>query len=189
MRSFAFLSHGTAVASTVIVLAATACSSTSATSSSGGCVSSQPSGSYSRSCTGCTMNGTVLSCQGCGDGHGGNPSASLDTCSCASAEATNGISNNHGVLECGAASTGGGGTAPDSGPTCSSIGSCGPSSDNCKCGLSCLHIGEGRYTCGYSCTTAQDCAGKTNPSSGSPWNSCEPPHTGALDISYEGYCL
>jgi hypothetical protein len=84
------------------------------------------------------------------------------------------------------------GTTPpgssSSGSTCSNIGSCGPSSDNCKCGLSCLHIGEGRYTCGYSCSTAQDCASRTNPASGSAWNSCEPPHTGALDIPYEGYC-
>lgn len=83
------------------------------------------------------------------------------------------------------------GTSPtqDPGPTCSNIGSCGPSSDNCNCGLSCLHISEGSYTCGYSCTTQADCVGKTNPSSGSPWNSCEPPHTGALDTYYEGYCL
>lgn len=77
----------------------------------------------------------------------------------------------------------------NTGPTCPRIGSCGPSSDNCNCGLSCLHIGEGSYTCGYSCSTAADCAGKADPSSGSPWISCEPPHTGALDVYYQGYCL
>jgi hypothetical protein len=79
-------------------------------------------------------------------------------------------------------------TSPTTGGTCPIIGSCGPSANDCKCGLSCLHVGEGSYKCSDSCSTASDCANATNPTTGTPWSSCEPPHTGALGLSYEGYC-
>lgn len=128
-----------------------ACSSDSDSGSSGaGCSNSLPAGSFAKSCSGCTMEGSVLSCTGCGDGAGANPSAKIDTCSCASADATQGISNNHGVLTCGS-------SGPTAGAKCSpGSGEC----KNCSCGQSCFPTAvcstcEAR--CGYSCTTDQDC--------------------------------
>ncbi len=129
-----------------------ACGSDSNSSSAGlACSTSLPSGSFAASCTGCSMRGTVLACTECGDGSGGTPRASIDTCTCSSAEATQGISNNHGVLECGsgAPATGGGKCSPGSGEC-----------KNCKCGQSCFPTAvcsTCTARCGYSCVTDQDC--------------------------------
>ncbi len=128
-----------------------ACGSNSGTSSSGlGCTTSLPAGSFAASCSGCSMSGTVLSCTGCGDGSGGTPAARLDTCTCGSAEATQGISDNHGVLECG-------GGSPTTGEKCSpGSGEC----KNCKCGQSCFPTAvcsSCTARCGYTCVTDQDC--------------------------------
>lgn len=127
-----------------------ACGADSSSSSSGlGCTTSLPAGSFAAACSGCSMSGTVLSCTGCGDGSGGTPAARLDTCSCGSAEATQGISDDHGVLKCG-----GGSPTP---------GKCSPGSGeckNCKCGQSCFPTAvcsTCTARCGYTCATNQDC--------------------------------
>src|SRR5262245_37676160 len=98
--------------------------------SSGGdaCLTDLPTGSYSQSCTDCTMEGTVLVCQVCKDGSGGEPTAQIDTCSCGSAAQSQAISNQHGILTCG---------TTDSDQKCSmKTGSCEKNSD-CTCGASC----------------------------------------------------
>lgn len=71
---------------------------------------------------------------------------------------------------------------------CTNIGSCGPSSDNCNCGTSCIHTNEGTYSCGTSCSTAADCKDATNPTTGAALTGCTGPHTGPLDESYDGIC-
>ncbi len=97
-------------------------------------------------------------------------------------------------VACGSTDEGGGGStvttsaSTSSGTTCEGNGSCGPNSDNCNCGLSCLHVNDGSYKCGYGCTTSADCAGKTNPTAGDAWNSCEPPHSDEF-FDYDGFCL
>lgn len=120
-----------------------ACSGGSADGSDGdgpGCTESLPPGTFARSCDGCLMNGTVLSCTGCSDGAGGDPGAQLDTCSCASAESTSTISNNNGVLTCGTgASSGGGGDRPE----CTSDSSCSGRCATCRSGR--CHQGQFSY--------------------------------------------
>lgn len=143
-----------ATLSVALVAACTfsACSSDSGDGAgSAGCSTSLPAGSFAKSCTGCTMSGTVLACTGCGDGTGANVPARLDTCSCPSSAATQGISNSHGVLECGSSGT------------TSTPEKCSPGSGeckNCKCGQSCFATAvcsSCTARCGYSCTTDQDC--------------------------------
>ena len=106
------------------------------TSGGGGCTTALPSGSYSRSCSGCVMQGTVLSCASCGDGRGGEPSAQIDTCSCSTATSTQNISNQNGVLTCGSStSTRSGGCTSDS--QCSS-----------HCSNDCYQCNSGSCLCG-----------------------------------------
>ncbi len=57
-------------------------------------------------------------------------------------------------------------------PTCADKGFCGPSTDHCACGLACIHLAVGSYTCGESCSTDAECTSKTDPQSGKPYTQC-----------------
>jgi hypothetical protein len=57
-------------------------------------------------------------------------------------------------------------------PTCKDKGYCGPTSDRCDCGLSCLHLAAGSYTCGDSCSRDSDCTSRKDPQSGKPYSRC-----------------
>jgi len=84
----------------------------------------------------------------------------------------------------------------------STIGSCGPVSDNCHCGSSCLEFGVGSYQCVWSCTTDADCSFDVRDPAGlHPWNGrcvtynsrryCQvlpPPPPGCLDESVKISC-
>lgn len=70
---------------------------------------------------------------------------------------------------------GGGSSSSSSGEvSCTASGSCGPISDNCTCGTTCLHLGVGRYICGGSCSTDADCKKKKNPATGKIYSTCTP---------------
>jgi len=71
-----------------------------------GAVCSAYGGSYAQSCSGCSVSGTTLSCQKCGETNGQAIPASLNLASC-----TNGytsIDNDNGFLQCFASSVHGG---------------------------------------------------------------------------------
>ncbi len=124
----------------------------------GPCVTSLPSGSYARSCQGCTMTGTVLACLGCNDGKGASPRARLDTCSCGTADRSQSISNQNGVLTCGT-------IAPPSGGKCSmKVGECKSAAD-CTCGASCGVVAvctACTKRCNFYCETNEDCVRLTS---------------------------
>lgn len=118
-----------------------ACSSDS--SSASYCQTSLPSGSYSQSCTDCTMSGTTLQCK-CNGGPNGPQAASLDTCSCDTN--ANDLNNNQGVLKCGPGK-GGGSSSGSSEPKCKTSGNSCSSSSEC-CGLCNMNSKSASYhTC------------------------------------------
>jgi hypothetical protein len=90
------------------------------------------------SCDGCETTGTVVTCAACGDGHGGNPSSSLDFSQCVSE-----VSNCWGKLSCdgqGCPSGGGGGGRGG----CTSDSQCSG-----ECSGDCYQCLSGSCSCGY----------------------------------------
>ncbi len=81
--------------------------------------------------------------------------------------------------------TGSQSSSPDSGSSskCTYKGSCGPKSDDCKCGLDCVHLQSGSYVCGISCESSADCEGVTNPVTGND------DFTGCQKGSLGGFCI
>jgi hypothetical protein len=67
------------------------------------------------------------------------------------------------------------------GGACENTGFCSPSTDTCACGTSCVHGSVGSYFCGFTCTTDDDCAKKTNPANGNRYTRCS---TG----TYDNFC-
>jgi hypothetical protein len=55
---------------------------------------------------------------------------------------------------------------------CADKGFCGPIDDRCACGLGCLHLAAGSYTCGDSCSSDSDCTSKRDPQSGALYTRC-----------------
>lgn len=77
--------------------------------------------------------------------------------------------------------------SPTPGGTCADKGFCGPSTDRCACGTSCIHAGVGSYLCGVSCSSDAQCAGKKDPQTGESFTRC----TAALDtptMTYGRFC-
>ena len=74
-------------------------------------------------------------------------------------------------------------TGSSSGPggdTCTDKGFCGPSNDDCNCGLVCIHAAVGDYLCGDPCSSDHDCIGKSDPASGDAYTTCA--------ATEEGFC-
>jgi hypothetical protein len=137
----------------------------------------------------------------CGPEHGGACcTANADgSCACRPSACT---ADETQVAHCGLDSGGafnpggsGGGDPNDSGGDgfdgdtagCTSIGFCRSGFDSCSCGSSCIHFGDGGFTCGYPCTTNADCTGRTAPVTGVPYTHCSQRVT-TPTVTYDSYC-
>lgn len=113
-------------------------------------------------------------------------------CNCVAANAGGCVDTHASKVDaCAVTSTGEAGESSSSSSSgeaaCKYKGSCGPSSDDCECGLSCLHLNIGSYTCGTGCTTDADCARATNPITGEPYAGCSAGYESPSQ-TFDGLC-
>jgi len=133
-------------------------------------------GSGEQDSTTCEPGGTWTCCAGatsCNCGPGLTCSSNeVSTSICGGTRTTPCLAGTTKVLSCSGVSTT---------PTCPDKGFCSGDNNHCACGLGCIHLAAGSYTCGDSCSNNSDCTGKTDPQSGKPYTQC-------AMATYAGFC-